>query len=238
MTPDLHGSDGDVPPSPSPDGKIRALSIATQVYETLRRRITENLLDEQQPLVISALVKEFGVSHTPVREALARLHAEGLATFTENIGYRVTPRPTAADYSHWMQARLTLEVGAMRHIAPPISVADIERLSSINDAIAGQGFGANFESARRFSELNRAFHRELILLCKNPFLAKAYDRIWLGAQFSRIHAQRGVLNQQTIVEEHRVIVNALRDGLIGQAADLLARHIVESLDRDVRQQSS
>lgn len=214
------------------DGKIRPLSIASQVYETLRRQITENRLEEQSALVISSLAAEFGVSHTPVREALARLHAEGLATFTGNIGYRVTPRPTETDYRHWMRARLAIEVGAMRSIEPPVSAVDIERLSAINLEIASVGIGAGFENARRFSELNRAFHRYLIGLCGNPFLVKAYEQIWLGAHFSRVHFERGVHNQGAIVHEHQIVIDAVRVGQIETACELLSKHIVESLNRD------
>jgi DNA-binding GntR family transcriptional regulator len=212
--------------------KIRPLSIAAQVYEALRRQITENRLEEKSALVISSLAAEFGVSHTPVREALARLHAEGLATFTGNIGYRVTPRPTETDYRHWMQARLAIEVGAMRCIDLPLSSGDINQLEMINSEIASAGLGAGFESTRQFSELNRAFHRHLIGLCGNPFLAKAYEQIWLGAQFSRVHFERGVYNQAAIVREHQLVIDALRNGKVDDACQLLSSHIVESLNRD------
>src|SRR5829696_2224016 len=54
---------------PSASTAIKASSLATQVYETLRRRITEGRLPEDEPLVIASLVRELGVSQTPVREA-------------------------------------------------------------------------------------------------------------------------------------------------------------------------
>jgi DNA-binding GntR family transcriptional regulator len=216
------------------DGRIQAQSLTLQVYETLRRRITEGRLDEQAPLVISALVKEFGISHTPVREALARLHAEGLATFADNIGYKVAPRPTAADYQSWMQARLVIEVGAMRQIAGRLDPERLAQLEAINAEIAQTDFGTTFDGIRRFSDLNRQFHHGLILLCENPFLERAYDQIWLGAQFSRVHITRGVLDQQMIAREHGGIISALARQDYESAAKTLSQHIVESLRRDAR----
>jgi DNA-binding GntR family transcriptional regulator len=213
------------------DAAIRASSLSSQVYEVLRRRITEGGLGEEQPLVIASLVREFGISHTPVREALARLHAEGLATFTDNVGYRVTPRPTSADYHNWMQARLVIEVGAMQTISE-VDEGAIARLSAINQQIASADFGKQFEGVRRFSELNREFHRELIALCRNPFLQRAYDQIWLGAQFSRVHYERGVLDQEAITREHDQILRALRKKDLALARERLASHIVKSLKRD------
>lgn len=212
--------------------RVQAQSLTLQVYETLRRRIAEGRLGERTALVISALVKEFGISHTPVREALARLHAEGLATFTDNIGYKVAPRPTMADYQSWMQARLVIEAGAMRQIAGEIDPDRLAQLETINAEIMHADFGTSFDGIRRFSDLNRRFHHNLILLCENPFLARAYDQIWLGAQFSRVHIERGILAQRMIAREHAEIIAALRGGDVVRAADTLSRHIVESLRRD------
>jgi DNA-binding GntR family transcriptional regulator len=183
-------------------------------------------------LVISQLVKEFGVSHTPVREALARLYAEGLATFTDNIGYRVAPRPSMTDYENWMQARLVIEVGAMRQAAGKIADDSVSQLHAINAAIRNTEFGTGFEGVRAFADLNRQFHRALISLCGNPFLERAYDQIWLGAQFSRIHIAQGILNQQKISDEHDAVIDALRLKDIDAAAQALSRHIIESLRRD------
>jgi DNA-binding GntR family transcriptional regulator len=61
---------------------------------------------------------------------------------------------------------------------------------------------------------------------------KAYEQIWLGAQFSRVHVERGVYNQAAIVREHRLIIDALRAARIEDACALLSSHIVESLNRD------
>lgn len=216
---------------------IKASSLAAQVYEELRRRITEGRLGEQQPLVIASLVRELGISHTPVREALARLHAEGLATFTDNIGYKVTRRPTSIDYNEWMQARLILEVGAMRTALREASPKDIAQLDAINEQIRTAEFGADFNGVRLFSDLNRDFHRYLITMCANPFLSRAYDQIWLGAQFSRVHYERGVLDQNKIAQEHQAIIAALGVKDLSTAADLLSSHIVSSLNRDASRQA-
>jgi DNA-binding GntR family transcriptional regulator len=211
---------------------IKASSLASQVYEELRRRITEGDLGEEQPLNIASLVRELGVSQTPVREALARLHAEGLAAFVENVGYRVASRPTEADYQNWMQARLILEVNAIRLAVELVANAQIEELQAINTEIATSDFGVSFDGIRRFSELNAAFHRKLIQITGNPFLIKAYDQIWLGAQFSRTHMNRGVTDQLQIAHEHQSVIEALTARDADQACAAMQGHIVDSLARD------
>ncbi|GGH24158.1 GntR family transcriptional regulator [Alsobacter metallidurans] len=211
---------------------IRASSLAGQVYEALRRKITEGQLEENQPLVIAAIVREFGVSQTPVREALARLHAEGVATFTNNFGYRVAPLPSMADYHHWMQARLVLEVGALNASATRVSPEDLAMLRKLNDQIAHAHFGKDFAGVKLFSELNREFHRKLIGMSANPFLIKAYDQIWLGAQFSRVHFETGIPDRELIAHEHQDIIRSLSAGDIAEASEALSNHIVRSLERD------
>lgn len=219
---------------PHPSPVIRASSLAAQVYEELRRRITEGRLAESAPLVIAVLVREFGVSQTPVREALARLHAEGLAAFVENVGYRVAVRPSSADYGHWMEARLVIEVNAIRVGAGRATPDALAALRAINGRIRATEFGQSFEGIRQFAELNAAFHRAIIEMAGNPFLLRAYDQIWLGAQFSRVHYRRGVTDRDRIATEHEAIIDAIAEAAAERAASAMEAHIVDSLERDRR----
>jgi DNA-binding GntR family transcriptional regulator len=182
--------------------------------------------------VIAQLVRQFGVSQTPVREALARLHAEGLAAFASNFGYRVASFPTEADYENWMEARLIVEVNSLRRAAAKATRQQIEKLQAINDTILKTAFDGSFESVRLFSELNASFHRELILIAGNPFLIKAYDQIWLGSQFSRVRYNRRARDQSRIAREHQAVIDALHDHNVEDACAALTAHIVDSLGRD------
>jgi DNA-binding GntR family transcriptional regulator len=210
---------------------LRANSLTAQAYERLRRLITEGALPANEPLVIAKLVRSYGVSHTPVREALARLHSEGLVNFTENVGYRVANAPTAIDLEQWMEARLQLEVAASKLAAQRISDDQLERLRDLNAQIESKVVGSEFESVRFFADLNAGFHRTLVEATNNPFLWRAHEQIWLGSFFSR-----GRLSLPTdypeIVAEHAAIVDALERHDSEAAASAMARHIVDSLNRD------
>lgn len=222
--------DADRPTHSTP--MIRASSLATQVYEKLRRSITEGGLAEGAALVIATIVREVGVSQTPVREALARLHAEGLVSFVENVGYRVAVRPNTADYGHWMEARLVVEVNAIRVAAKRATPEAVAVIEAINDRIRTTDFGQSFEGTRQFAELNAAFHRAIVEMAGNPFLVRAYDQIWLGAQFSRIHYRRGVTDRDLIADEHQAVIDAIAAGTAARAAKAMKAHIVDSLERD------
>ncbi len=221
---------------------VRPVSLVTQVYEALRRRIAEQRLAAGERLGISDLAAEFAISATPVREALARLRADGLVTLADNRGYRVTPAPDPAAIRHWMDARLVIEANTLPLAAPRLGARDLARLQAINDRIAAGRFSGNlalaqrFVRARGFAELNLAFHSTLIAAAGNPYLLRAWQAVAVTAQFSRMHLRSGVPHQATIVAEHQRIIDALRRGDAAAAADALRTHIIDSLARDETQQ--
>jgi DNA-binding GntR family transcriptional regulator len=210
---------------------LRAVSLTAQAYDRLRRAITEDALAADSPLVIAQLVRGFGISHTPVREALARLHSEGLVSFVENVGYRVAARPSASDMRHWMEARLPLEVACVRLAATRITADEIEALTAVNARIRDGALSSDFDGVRRFAELNASFHRLLVTASRNPFLQRAHDQVWLGAHFSRVRFRRASDHAQ-ISAEHAAIVAALSHGDEAAAARAMERHIIDSLERD------
>lgn len=68
---------------------IKRVSLVDQVYEKLRERIVQLKIPFGSKLNVSKLQEEYGVSSTPVREALNRLFNEGLIEFENNVGARV-----------------------------------------------------------------------------------------------------------------------------------------------------
>jgi DNA-binding GntR family transcriptional regulator len=213
---------------------VRARGLVAQVADEVRSRLAGGAFAPGAAVSIASLVAELGISHTPVREALARLAAEGLLRFEENIGYSVPPLPTARDYTDWAVARLVIECNALLYILGPLDARLIDEAEAINARIAATDFGRDAEGVRAFSEANWAFHAKLIGLARNPLLDDAHARLYRAPQFSRIFLGRGIRSQARVVAEHRAIVRQLRRGDRAAAAAALRRHIVDSLERDAR----
>jgi DNA-binding GntR family transcriptional regulator len=186
------------------------------------------------PVNIAEIAKRFGVSPTPVREALARLAAEGQLRFVDNIGYSVPEMPTARDYTDWAVARLVVESNALLYVLGPIDARLVDEAEAINDRIHDTAFGSDAAGVRAYSEANWAFHSKLISLARNPLLDEAHARLFRAPQFSRIFLGRGVPNKARVVAEHAKVLRRLRRGDRAGAADALRHHIVDSLDRDAR----
>lgn len=65
-------------------------TLTNEIYNELYRAITHQELKPGQNLTLTMLKKQFNVSHTPIREALTRLSADGLVTCHPNKGMKVT----------------------------------------------------------------------------------------------------------------------------------------------------
>ncbi len=213
---------------------VRARGLVTQIHEEMRRRIAAGDHPPGSAVSIADVAKHFGVSATPVREALARLAAEGQLCFVDNIGYSVPAMPVARDYVDWAVARMVVESNALLYIAGPLDARALDAAEAINARIRTTAFGTGHDGIRAFSELNWRFHATLIGLARNPLLDDLHARLYAAPQFSRIFLGRGIPNQALVATEHATVLRQLRRGDRTAAALALRDHIVDSLERDAR----
>ncbi|ARP81195.1 hypothetical protein CAL12_10315 [Bordetella genomosp. 8] len=213
---------------------VQPRSLADQIHAEVLRLIAAGAFQPGMAIGIAELARRCGVSQTPVREALARLAAEGQLSFTRNIGYRLPEAPTMKQYTDWAVARVVVESNALLYILGPIDTRLLDEAQKINEQIRASEFGTTAAGIRKFSELNWRFHAALIGLARNDMLADVHARLYASPQFSRIFLGRGVSNQAEVVAEHERVLAGLRVGDRRAAADALRDHIVDSLERDAR----
>jgi DNA-binding GntR family transcriptional regulator len=146
--------------------KPSALTKQERIYGAIRERILSGAYGPGYRLVIDQLAAEFGVSALPVREAIRRLEAEGLAIYRPNAGARVAPADPG-EFEHETTLLAVLEGYATALAAPSLGPADIERLKEINvrmveamEELDSLGFG----------RLNQEFHAVIHEQCPNPAL--------------------------------------------------------------------
>jgi DNA-binding GntR family transcriptional regulator len=213
---------------------VRARSLVVQVHEELIQLIDRGDFPPGCSLSITDLARRFEVSSTPVREALARLAAEGRVTFHENIGYRIPDLPTARDYSDWAAARIAVESSALLYAFGPLDDKLLDEADAVNDEMRRTRWAGDSASVARYSDLNRRFHAALVGLARNPLLTDMQHRLYAGRHFSNVFIGRGIPAIADVVAEHQRIVDALRHGDVSEAAWQLRAHIVQSLERDAR----
>src|SRR5579871_6389602 len=143
------------------------------VYENLRQRILDLELDPGSAIEEEQVVRTFGVSRTPVREALLRLWADGLVVLLPNRGARVAP----LELSNLRQFYEALELSqractywaALRATKPQI--ADIRREMLSFEA------GARNRDGTAMAHSNMRFHNAIGIAAGNAYIAATYDRL-------------------------------------------------------------
>jgi DNA-binding GntR family transcriptional regulator len=196
-----------------PAGSQRTLT--TQVYRALKEDILAARLGAE-PIVEGVIAEQYGVSKTPVREALRQLAHEGLVVVLPRKGYLVRP----------MGVGDIVEVMALRGIVePPLAaeaarnrteaqVEEMERLVALEDSTSPSLDGLR---------LSLRFHEFIAEIAGNG-RALAVVRSLLD-EASRIPWLAPGLRIYPDVDEHCEIVAAIAAGDAKDAADKMAAHL-------------
>jgi DNA-binding GntR family transcriptional regulator len=207
-----------------PSALVDRESIPDIVYETLRRDIAYGRY-KPGVLRIRPLAERFGVSATPIREALRRLEAEGLVTLSNR---RIMVRAVSADeLCEIFAVRLVLESFAVSEAAKrphdDEDMAQLEALLDEMDATAGR-------DPDRWRECNQEFHMRLYGMAGNARLLSMIDALWVAVEpYLRlyVHAVPGLAADQ---DDHRIIYAAVREGRADDAAEALRTHLATTRD--------
>ncbi len=170
-----------------------------------------------------------GMSRTPVREAFLRLEAEGLLRLYPQRGALVVP-VSSEEARAVIEARLVLERFAVTRVIAggPATCASVYRrlcakIDQQRDAAAAQDWLA-------FVEGDRAYHDVTMQESGNSILSTFYSS--LRDRQMRMIGQSLMQDQQrmaTILDEHRVIAEALRDGDIQRTLEAVQSHLEGTL---------
>src|SRR3954467_7490689 len=193
-------------PVPRSSGRLdRDRQAAPQVFERLRDLILSLGLPPGSPLSRAALAEQFGVSSTPIRDALMRLSEEGLvdvfpqhATLVSRIDVR------QAELAHFLRQALELEI--VRILAQPAEPALLADLSADLDAlIARQRRSAKDGNLEAFMAADNEFHARLYVAAdKQDLWRLVRSRSGHIDRLRRLHLPSPG-RVQAIVRHHRLI---------------------------------
>lgn len=156
----------------------RQTVLRQHVYEQIKHDIITCKLAPGEPVSENQFVDRFGVSKTPIREALTSLVQDGLLEYTPNRGFRVTPI-SVADIQEIFEARIFFEAEIFKLAVKKISDAEIDELEKHNWV---EGDAKSPEHAEAFLESNRKFHSTLAAASRNSRLLWYYETLMNEAQ--------------------------------------------------------
>jgi len=200
-----------------------------RVYDRVRDMILHLEIAPGANLDESSLEREFGVSRTPVREALIRLASEGLITLLPNRGARVTPIDVS-DLSELFESlelaqRATLRWCAKRR--PAAAVAELRALAGDFER------AAEARDYERMGEANQAFHKKIGEASGNKYVAQLYNSLLMVslrvARMMFAHSQQDPADQAryyaNVIREHEAMIAAIEAG-DAEAAERIGREHV------------
>lgn len=197
------------------------VSLREQVERALSSRIVAGEYEPGTVLTVPTLAAEFGVSATPVREAMLNLARRGFLAPMRNRGFRVT-EVSLGELRQLREVRLLLEVPPMHQLAGQVSDDAAERLLGLAAEIVTAGDEGRFQD---YLEADTAFHLSLLELTGNQFLVSLVGELRQQTRLTGLVelAETGALTESAL--EHAELVQLLRNGEGEAAAELMQRHI-------------
>ena len=192
------------------------ISKTDLVAALLRELVITGELAAGEQLRQRDLAQRFGVSQTPVREAMRRLESEGLLICDTHRGFTVVP-PDNGRIEENFQIRAALESLGASLAARKIDAQGLARLHDLNDKMR-----ALADDDPAYAELNREFHFTVYEYAHSPLLLSLMRLLWAslhpGPRVSRTHAESA--------RQHDAILSALTEGDAAAASARTYQHIM------------
>jgi DNA-binding GntR family transcriptional regulator len=192
-----------------------------QVYASLKEALATRKLAPGEKLSLQELATAYGVSRSPVQQALTRLATEGLVEVKPHLGHFVKPL-TVASVCDAYDMREALELWVAAQTVGRIAPGDLAELRRrMERTLPNVGAG---RLASGFFETNQAFHDFLVGLAGNELMRESYRRLSVNALMARVLS--GDSERVTAVAaEHVEIVEAFEAGDRRWAARAIRIHV-------------
>jgi len=207
---------------------IRWDSTATErVYRELKKRIFLKELKPGQRLPEGSLARTLSVSRTPVREALRVLANEGLVDLVPNSGARLV-FPTLEQAADSYEVREHLESLAAFKAALRITPV---QLCLLQEAIDEEEEIFASRDLERYLDINNKFHLIIAEASGNRTLMEHVDHTLAGTYVFMVFLESFFdFDSNPSLDEHREILDALKQGNPDLASNLMRRHIRTSME--------
>jgi len=191
--------------------------LTKQAFRYIRDEIIQGKLDGRQHLTESYFAERFGISKSPVREALNRLESEGLITIVPRRGAFVA-QLSVHDIEEIFELREALEV-----LVAKDAVLNEKILKRMRAAVVSAKQYREQNDKNSYIRADATFHTTLAEASSNSRLKKILEN--MRNQMLIVRTRTFELTSHTSVKQHLDILAALEQGNRDLAADLMAEHI-------------
>jgi len=202
-------------------------SLADRTYEALREAILSLRFPPGAILRKGLVCEQLGVSRSPVSEALARLAAEGLVEIIPQSATRVS-RFSISDIREAAFLREALEVAAVTKVAAERTA---EQLSHLTRSLRLQELLVEDKDYAGYFKADEDFHYSLMTFTGFPRVQSVTNQVTIQLYRARMLLLPTPGRATDTLEEHRMIVEAIRDQNPEAARAAMSRHLNQLLIR-------
>jgi DNA-binding GntR family transcriptional regulator len=200
-------------------------SLTLLAMQKIRKGITTGVYPLGAPLYEKVLAEQFGISKTPVREALVQLQREGLVVVVPHSGTFVFELQ-GGEIAELCELRLILETNALQLAMRRRSgqlVAELETVvKDMREAIKKK-------QSLLYQDLDEQFHQAFFKHCGNVYLWNSYRMIEAKVQTLRVSLISPLPDIVKVsLDDHVGITRELHDSNTNAAVEILMRHIKRS----------
>jgi DNA-binding GntR family transcriptional regulator len=198
------------------------ISLKERIYRDLKQEIITAQIPPGAMILEGSLADRFGVSKTPVREALGLLQRDGFVESLHGRGYQIAPI-SLQDVLETLELRIVIERGTAELAAKRISKEELEALREVVES------SSRFEKEgdlTAFPRLNRRYHELIAGAAKNRLLFEAtiqvLDRMERVIHLDVAQVRRPV---STAHQEHVMLLQYLESGETVKARECMETHV-------------
>ncbi|MFF3342159.1 GntR family transcriptional regulator [Streptomyces flavidovirens] len=195
--------------------------LRDQVAHALRAALISGELRPGEVYSAPALADDFGISATPVREAMLDLAREGLVEPVRNKGFRVT-EVSESDLDQYTAIRALIEVPTVGQVTRSATREELEALRPVAEEIVR---AARDHDLIGYLEADRRFHLSLLALCGNERLVETVGDL---RKRSRLYGLTALDESGELIpsaEEHLELLDLMLAGDAKGAEKCMARHL-------------
>ena len=202
-------------------GELIRISMKQRIYEIVKARIMDQTYPLGAPVNIVSLSKEFGVSNTPIREALNILCAEGLLVSSLNCKFRVIELNEAVK-QELNEAVYVILSGAYQSACRSGRISALPQM--LEDAYARQ-LACDRGNDREYITRAIAFDRCFVQVAENAKLLAVFDNLstllFLSVRYTYYQSEHAIADN---LADHKTMLEAVRTGDRGRVLDTLLHH--------------
>ena len=204
---------------------------AQRAYTAIRDSILSGEYAPGMHLTESELAGIVGVSRTPVHDALLRLKADGLIEMQRNQGARVKSYSNK-DIDEIFELRAYLEGYGAEMAARYIDEGTLAKLEKLADEMEALEKAEESNTLFEVSRLNHDFHQTIVNASESELLKQLLTQLMdMPLEVLKERTWRGRINQERSNEQHRDIIDALRQQDPKWARSIMYGHIISTRPR-------